>query len=171
MAKKENVEYLMSKLLSLPKFPTPVYDAMLTWVFGSEERTVSVCARTAFSGAYRGIKGFAKMPKQEKEAWREKSIQLVVDCIDELLSCCEGKPAAPDVFDDWHKNTCKRIYELSGEHEVKLTKEGFTYAQAAKALDMTIQNMLLMEAWDEELEPVRGFQENIIENMGEIDNG
>ena len=89
--------------------------------------------------------------KQEKEAWREKSIQLVVDCIDELLARCEGKPTAPDVFDNWHKKTCEKICEISNEFNALLTEEGFTHELAERFLNLTIENMRLMECWDEHL--------------------
>jgi hypothetical protein len=155
MAKMINAQYLFNTISkNAREFPKYPYEALLTWVFGGEERTIEVCARVALSGAYRSLRDFVKMPKPEKEIWRGETMRLVVRCIDELLA---RESFTPEAFDDWHNKTCTAICELSNKHNARLTEEGFTYGLAQRLLNLTIQNMLLMERWDEQLEPIRKY--------------
>ena len=159
MAKKENAEFLVSLLQPLTKFPTSVYDAMLTWLFGSEERTIEVCARVAYQDIRQNpTGGIGKMPSHEKQAWKSAIGALIVCCIDELFAKGLSEQIS---FDIWHKETCDKICEESNRREIpkwiKHMEDGFSYGVAQKWLNMTIKNMLVMEQWDSYLEPIKQY--------------
>lgn len=156
MAKKENVEFLVSLFQPLTNFPTSVYDAMLTWLFGSEERTIEVCARTAYRDVQRNLSGISKMPEQNKRTWREDIEALIVRCIGDLLA---QDLSDKEAFDAWHKSACEKLCKESDKHNiskwVEWMENGYTYGLSQKIVNMTIKNMLVMEQWDSYFEPIK----------------
>lgn len=156
MPKKENAEFLVGLLMPLPKFPTHVYDAMLTWLFGSDERTIAICAHLAYRDVQRNLRGISKMCEQDKREWREDTEKLITRCIDDLFM---QRVSEREIFDAWHKDTCDDICEISNKHNifkwVEWMEKAYTYGLSQKILNMTIKNMLVMEQWDIHLEPIK----------------
>jgi hypothetical protein len=159
MAKQKNAKYLMGLLRRSPQFPNPVYDAMLTYTLGSEERTVEVCALASYKDTRREIViGLSKIPQSVKQTWKQNVAELIARRVESLFSIgVSGREA----FDAWHKDICAEIIEGSMPRvDIQWTPYmdgGFSYGFAAYWLDMTFKNMLLMERWDEHLEPIRNL--------------
>lgn len=156
MPRKENAEFLVSLLNPLTTFPVSVYDAMLTWLFKSEERTIEVCAAIAYSDIRRKpIEGIGNMPEVDKKAWRAAMAAVIAERIDALLQQQISKQAE---FDAWHKATCETMNEISDKYEAsKYLKNGYTYGLAQKQLNITFKNMMVMEQWDKQLEKIRNY--------------
>ena len=164
MAKPQNLAFLES--VCPPAVRDRTYDALLTWLFHSEERTVAVCEQSAFYNVKKSIREIKEMPEQDKQAWREAVGKLIICCIEDMsmlnLSHRKG-------FDAWHRITCEDICSISDKHNipkwVSWMENGFTTGLAQIWLNMTLKNMLLMEQFDEQLDvckkhlhvPVSGF--------------
>jgi hypothetical protein len=162
MPKKENLEFLASiysnavnKATQKPTLPLDDYDALLDWLFGTEERTITACARTAYNDVKRRLTGIADMPKQDKKAYREAVETLIDDCVNDLFKQKISEQAA---FDVWHGETCEEIRRVSKEHKISdWVSDGITYGLAQKWLNIAIKNMLVMEKWDDDLNLIRAF--------------
>ena len=153
MEKARKLEYLES--ICPPGVKDRSYDALVTWLFGSDERTLAVCEKPASSYVRRMImKGTRLMPEQDKQAWREDVKKLIIDYINDSFAF---NLHSWKVFDAWHRLTCEDICERSNKHGVSKwvdwMENGFPYGLAQIWLNLTIKNMLLMERWDEKIAP------------------
>ena len=156
MTKQENFEFLRS--ICPAKLKNEPYEALLIWLFGSEEHTVAICAMKAYRDVQRNLRGISKMPEQDKKAWREDIEVLISGCIDNLLI---QKSSGQEAFDTWHSKTCEEICEVSDKHKVpkwvEWMENGYPYGLAQKILNMTIKNMIIMGRWDDQLDPIRSY--------------
>lgn len=156
MAKPQNIEFL--EIVCHPTVKERSYDALLTWLFGSDERTIAVCAKSAYENVKKRFREIGKMPEQDKRAYRDDVNGLIARCLDELFKL---ELSEREAFDAWHKETCENICEVSDKHNipkwVTWMENGFTYGLAQNWLNVTIKNMLIMEQWDEQLEPIRNY--------------
>lgn len=165
MPKKENLEFLISLYSNSVKnnrkesnTDLDVYEALLKWLFG-DERTIEVCARTAYRDVQRNLIGIGddEVPQEKKQAWKEEIEKKITQCIEELFiqNISEQKE-----FDTWHKKTCEEICKISDKHNIsKYLKNGFTDGIAQKQLNMTIKNMFVMdmEKWNEDLNKIKKY--------------
>jgi hypothetical protein len=163
VAKKENLEFLASvyytaviKATQKSTIPLDDYDALLDWLFGTEERTIAACTRVAYGDVKRRFSGIGKMPEKDKQKWRGDVERLIEGHIGDLF---KGVLSERGAFDVWHNKACEDICNVSDEHNIPQWVEWmdgeFTYGLAQKWLNMTIKNMLIMERWDEKLEPIK----------------
>lgn len=147
MARRENLAFLDS--VCPPTVKDRSYDALLTWLFGTEERTITTCARIAYQSMKRKSRELIKMPKQDAQAHYNEVVGLIFQCIHDL---CNSELSQQEAFDSWHKSTCERMIEISSKHNPSIT-----FGLAQYWLNLTVRNMLLMEIWDEKFEPIRQY--------------
>ena len=156
MARDENIEFLKSICPQSLKDST--YEELLDWLFGRDSRTIAVCADKSYRDIQRNLTGIGKMPEKEKQVFRSAISTLIAGCIKNVFN---HKITEPEAFDVWHNETCESISEVSREYGISKwvawMENGFTYGISQKRLNMTIKNMIVMERWDDHLEPIRKY--------------
>lgn len=129
------------------------FDGLCNWYFGSEKRTISVCAHRAYRDFCRRLTGISKCKATVKDSWRKQSEDLIVTSIEELF---QSLPNGLADFDRWHKNVCEKLIEHTPHVDLKLPNE-FPYGLAQKWLNMTLKNMLIMEQWNTQLDTIKDY--------------
>ena len=135
---------------------------MLTWDLGTEERTIEACVYPVYSYVHRGIKAFHMMPEPDKKIfWKEtpKDIMILISrCINDLFT---QKLISQEEFDGWHKKTCEEICEEFNKNNISKwidwMENGYTHGLAQGILNLTFENMLLMETWDDQLMQIKKY--------------
>ena len=157
MPKRENIEYLI-RGMDLPKFLKFVYEDLLSYTFGRDERTIETCADIAHRGTHCLLKMYFKMSRQERPKFKEDIVKLIARCIEKLFS---QQISTREEFDVWHKKTCEEIREVANTYNIpnwsEWAENGYTHGLAQLWLNSTIEYMLLMEKWDDHLEPIKKY--------------
>ena len=60
-----------------------------------------------------------------------------------------------EAFDQWHEEICEKIRKVDDKNGV--LKDGLTYGQAQKWVNMTLKYMLVTGEWDDKLEHYKSF--------------
>lgn len=148
MARIENLEFLCNSYLSKggnKETTNELYNKLLKWYFG--EVSINTCAKRAYQDFKRLLKGISEMSEKDKNLYRNEVNELITSCVEKLFKNEMS-------FDIWHTNTCKQILDITEKHNLPIKIE-FTYGLAQKWLNMTIKYMLIMEKWDNLLEPFK----------------
>lgn len=149
MTQKDIMDFYKSSYKGNKDFKSA--DEYRRWYFSSDECTVKVCAHRAYRDLCRRLTGIGKNPK--KREWRETVENYIDEQIETLL---QETDTDKQKFDHWHKETCKGIIDIPNKHgfeDIPLK----TYGLAQKWLNMTLKYMLIMDEWEEKLEPLNQF--------------
>ena len=150
MAKKENMDFLQESYQSFTK-KTEInnYESLCNWYFGTEERSIKVCAHRAYRDFCRRLTGIGKLEDNLKNKYRKVTEGHIENWIKDLLGDKQE-------FDFWHENTCRKIMKAYETYEMKsVLTYGFPYGLAQKWLNMTMKYMLIMEKWDSQMQSMR----------------
>ena len=148
MAKEENMMYLERFIVSND------FESLLKRYFYTDERTIEVCASMAFWDMIRTYRGYLKMPDTEKKALRATMAKWVACNINEFFM---SKISKRDEFDLWHNKICEGLREESEKHIDWFENNKLPYGTVQYILNTTFMNMLIMERWDNHLDPIREF--------------
>lgn len=107
------------------------YENYLVWLyFGADQDLTRACIKRAYRDFSRTLSGFGSF--ENKESLKRKAEVLLKESLDALKLL--QKDITATVFDDWHRETCKKIISLFAD-------EGFPVfvGQAQKWVNMTLK--------------------------------
>ena len=125
-------------------------DVLRSFYGWSKETRIEDCSDRAYMDLRRTM-NFDKINNTDKKKfdydkkqYRNEVNKLISGAVSSLLA---GKYPS---FDGWHDETCDAMIKMSCKNVV-IEKDGFTYGQAQKWLNMTIKNMMICGpgGWDD----------------------
>lgn len=114
------------------------------------------CARRAYLDLARTIKyqySSSELDKAKKDPdkrkYRDMRNDTITDICEKLIDSIGNYPGSNADFDSWHKSVCQQIESTMNDKKLdngeKLLKEGFTFGQAQKWVNMTLKYLWLLD--------------------------